>query len=73
VILLQIDPASGDKLETVGEGCYEIENISIFAWSSIPGVAHYRRLRSPIRRLPPNNKADYLIRTVQRILDFLQL
>jgi hypothetical protein len=26
VILLQIDPASGDELETVCEGCYEIEN-----------------------------------------------
>jgi hypothetical protein len=64
VILLQVDPASGDEPETVCEGCYETENISIFAWSSVPGVGHYHWLHSPIRRLPPNSKADYLVRTI---------
>jgi hypothetical protein len=73
VILLQIDPASGDEPETVCEGCYEIEDTSIFAWSSVPGVGHYRWLRGPIRRLFPKSKADYLVRTIRRILDFLQL
>jgi hypothetical protein len=73
VILLQVDPASGDEPETVCEGCYETEDISIFAWSSVLGVGHYRWLRGLIRRLPPNSKADYLVRTIQRILDFLQL
>ncbi len=64
VILLQVDPASGDEPEIVCEGCYEIEDTSIFAWSSIPGVGHYRWLRGPIRRLPPNSKVDYLVRTI---------
>ncbi len=32
VILLQIDAASGDELETVCEGCYETKDIFIFAW-----------------------------------------
>jgi hypothetical protein len=73
VILLQVDPASGDEPETVCEGCYKTEDISIFAWSSVLGVGHYRWLHGPIRRLPPNRKADYLIRTIRRILDFLQL
>jgi len=73
VILLQVDPASGDKPETVCEGCYETEDTSIFAWSSVPGVGHYRWLRGPIRRLPFNSKADYLVRTIRPILDFLQL
>ncbi len=73
VILLQVDPASGDEPETVYEGCYETENTSIFAWSSVPGVGHYRWLHGPIRRLPPNSKANYLVRTIRRILDFLQL
>jgi len=41
VILLQIDPASSDEPYTVCESCYEIENTSIFAWSSIPDVGHY--------------------------------
>jgi hypothetical protein len=63
VILLQVDLASGDEPETVCECYYEIEDTSIFAWSSVPGVGHYRWLRGPIRRLPPNSKADYLVRT----------
>jgi len=49
VILLQVDPTSGDEPETVFEGCYETEDTSIFAWSSIPGVGHYPWLRGPIR------------------------
>ncbi len=73
VILLQVDPTSGDEPKTICEGCYETEDISIFAWSSVPGVGHYRWLCGPIRRLPPNNKASYLVRTIRRILDFLQL
>jgi hypothetical protein len=73
VILLQVDPASGDEPETVCESCYETKNTSIFAWSSVPGVGHYRWLRGPIRRLLPNSKADYLVCTIRRILDFLQL
>jgi hypothetical protein len=73
VILLQVDLAFGDEPETVCEGCYETEDTSIFAWSSVPGVGHYRWLCGPIRRLPPNSKADYLVRTIHRILNFLQL
>ncbi len=73
VILLQVDPASSDEPETVCEGCYETEDTSIFAWSLIPNVGHYRWLCGPTRRLPPNSKADYLVRTIRRILDFLQL
>ncbi len=49
VILLQIDPVSGDEPKTVCEGCYETKDIFIFAWSLVPGVGHYRWLRSPIR------------------------
>jgi hypothetical protein len=64
VILLQVDPASSDEPEIVYEGCYETEDTSILAWSSVPDVGHYRWLRGPIHRLPPNNKADYLVRTV---------
>ncbi len=73
VILLQVDPASSDEPKTICEGCYETEDTSIFAWSSVPNIGHYRWLRGSIRRLPPNNKADYLVRTIRRILDFLQL
>jgi len=57
VILLQVDPASGDKPEIVCEGFYETEDNFIFAWSSVPGIGHYRWLRGPIRWLPSNSKA----------------
>jgi hypothetical protein len=73
VILLQVDPTFGDELETVCESYYKTGDTSIFAWFSIPGIRHYRWLCSPIRQLPPNNKVDYLVRTIQHILDFLQL
>jgi hypothetical protein len=49
VILLQVDPTFGDEPETVYEGCYEIEDNSIFAWSLVPGVGHYHCLQGPIR------------------------
>ncbi len=48
VILLQVDPVSGDEPETVYEGYYETEDTSIFAWSSVPGVGHYRWMHGPI-------------------------
>jgi hypothetical protein len=73
VILLQIDPAFGDEPKTVSEGFYKIEDISIFAWSSILDIRHYHWLCGLICRLPPNSKADYLIRTIRPVLDFLQL
>ncbi len=71
MILLQIDPASGDELIIVYESCNETEDTSIFAWSLIPGIGHYRWLRGLICQLPLNNKVDYLVRTIQRILYFL--
>ncbi len=73
VILLQVDPISRDEPETVCEGCYIIEDTSIFTWSLVSGVGHYHWLFSQIRRLPLNKKADYLVCTIRCILNFLQL
>jgi hypothetical protein len=73
VILLKIDLTFGDEPKTICEGCYEIEDTFIFTWSSIPGVGHYRWLRGLIHQLLPSSKADYLVCTIRRILDFLQL
>jgi hypothetical protein len=64
VILLQVDPTSNDKLETICESCYENEDISIFTWSSSLDIGHYRWLHGPIRQLPPNSKVDYLVCTI---------
>jgi hypothetical protein len=73
VILLQVDPAFSDEPKTICEGCYETEDIFIFAWSLVLGIRHYCWMRSPIRRLPLNSKVNYLVLTIRRILDFLQL
>jgi len=73
MILLQVDLASNDELETVYEGCYETEDTFIFTWSLIPDIKHYYWLRGLIRPLPLNSKANYLIRTIRRILNFVQL
>jgi hypothetical protein len=64
VILLQVDPTSGNKPETVCEGCYETEDTSIFVWSSVLSVGHYRWLCGPICRLLLTSKVDYLVRTI---------
>jgi hypothetical protein len=73
VILLQVDPASGDELEIVYKGCYEIEDTFIFAWSLVFDIGHYHWLHRPICRLPLKSKAEYLVRTIWHILNFLQL
>ncbi len=70
VILLQINPAFGDEPEIICEHCYEIEDTSIFTWSSIPSIGHYRWLHGLICRLPLNSKLDSLVCTIQRILDY---
>jgi hypothetical protein len=71
VILLQVDLTSNDEPETVYEGCYEIKNTFIFAWSSIPSVGRYRWLHGLIYWLLLNSKANYLVCTIRRILNFL--
>ncbi len=39
----------------------------------VPGDGHYRWLRGPINPFPLEHRAEYLARTIRRILDFLQL
>jgi hypothetical protein len=64
VILLQVNPAFGDELETICKGFHETKDIFIFAWSSNPDVGHYRWLCSLICKLLPNSKADNLVCTI---------
>jgi hypothetical protein len=71
VILLQVDFTFGDELETIYEGYYEIEDTSIFTRFSIPNVGHYHWLHGLIRQLPLICKVDYLVCTIQHILNFL--
>jgi hypothetical protein len=73
MILLQVNPISSDEPKIVYEGFYKTKYTSIFAWSLVRNVGHYHWLCGPICWLPPNNKANYLICTIWRILDFLYL
>ncbi len=73
VILLQVDLAFGDEPDIIYEACYKTKDTFIFAWFSILNVGHYHWLCGPIRQLPPNSKTDYLVHTIRRMLDFLQL
>ncbi len=73
VILLKVNLVSNDEFETICESCYKTKNISNFTWSSILDLGHYRWLHGPICRLLSDSKANYLIRTIRCILDFLQL
>jgi hypothetical protein len=71
VIFLQVNLGSSDEPKIVYKGLYEIENTSIFPWSSIFNIEHYHWLRNLIHQLPPNNKVNYLICNILCILDFL--
>jgi hypothetical protein len=62
--LLQVDLTFGDEPETIYKGFYESEKTSIFAWSSIPNIGHYRWLCGLIHQLHPNSKMDYLVRHI---------
>jgi hypothetical protein len=64
VILLQVDPVSGDEPETIYEGYYRIKDIFIFAWFSILGIGHYRWLRGLIHQLLLYSKVNCLVRTI---------
>jgi hypothetical protein len=49
MILFQVDLTFGYELETICESYYEIEDTSIFAWSSNLDVGHYHLLPGSIR------------------------
>jgi len=49
MILLQVDLAFNNEPKIVYESFYKTKNTSIFAWSLIPGVGHYRWLCGLIR------------------------
>jgi hypothetical protein len=69
--VILVDLAFGDEPETICEGFYKIEKTSIFTWSLIFGIGHYRWLCGSIHRLLPNSKVNYLVLTIRHILDFL--
>jgi hypothetical protein len=51
----------------------ENDNVRLHCRTWVPGDGHYRWLRGPINPLAMEHRAEYLARTIRRILDFLQL
>jgi hypothetical protein len=72
-IYLEFVPARGAAPERFEECQCEDDDVRLHCRTWVPGDGHYRWLRGPINPLPLENRAEYLARTIRRILDFLQL
>jgi len=51
----------------------EVDDVHLHYRTWVPGDGHYRWLRGPINPLPMEHRAEYVARTIRRILEFLQL
>ncbi len=72
-IYLEFVPARGAAPERFKECQCEDDDVRLHCRTWVPGDGHYRWLRGPINPLPLEHQAEYLARTIRRILDFLQL
>jgi len=51
----------------------EDDDVRLHCRTWVPGDGHYRWLRGPINPLSMEHRAEYLARTIRRIMEFLQL
>jgi hypothetical protein len=72
-IYLEFVLARGAALERFEECECEDDDVRLHCQTWVPGDGHYCWLRGPINPLPLEHRAEYLARTIRRILDFLQL
>jgi len=72
-IYLEFVPACGAAPERFEECQCEDDDVRLHCRTWVPSDGHYRWLRGPINPLPLEHRAEYLARTICRILDFLQL
>jgi hypothetical protein len=72
-IYLEFVPACGAAPERFKECQCEDDDVRLHCRTWVPSDGHYRWLRGPINPLPLEHRAEYLARTIRRILDFLQL
>ncbi len=73
VIYLEFVPARGAALKRFEECQCEDDDVRLHCRTWVPSDGHYRWLRGLINPLPLKHRAEYLARTIRRILDFLQL
>ncbi len=72
-IYLEFVPTRGAAPERFEECQCEDDDVRFHCRTWVPGDDHYRWLRVPINPLPLEHRAEYLARTIRRILDFLQM
>ncbi len=73
VIYLEFIPTCGTAAEKFKECQCEDDDVRLHCRTWVPDDGHYHWLRGPINPLPMEHQAEYLVRTICRILDFLQL
>jgi hypothetical protein len=73
VIYLEFVPTCGAALERFEECHCENDDVRLHCRTWVPGDGHYCWLRGPINPLSMEHRAEYLVRNIRRILDFLQL
>jgi hypothetical protein len=72
-IYLEFVHARGAMPERFEECQCEDDDVRLHCRTWVPGAGHYRWLRGLINPLPMEHRAEYLARTIRRILNFLQL
>jgi len=72
-IYLEFVPVCGAALERFGECQCEDDDVRLHYRTWVPNDGHYRWLRGPINPLSMEHRAEYRVRTIHRILKFLQL
>jgi len=72
-IYLKFVPACGAVPERFEECQCEDEDVRLHCQTWVPSDGYYCWLRGPINPLPMEHRAEYLARTIRRILEFLQL
>jgi hypothetical protein len=72
-IYLEFVPARGAAPERFEECQCEDDDVRLHCRTWVPGDGHYRWLRGPLNPLSMEHRAEYLARTIRRILKFLQL
>jgi len=72
-IYLKFVPTCGVAAKTFEECQCEDDNVRLHCQTWVPGDGHYHWLRGPINPLSMEHRAEYRIRTIRHILEFLQL
>jgi hypothetical protein len=72
-IYLEFVPARGAAPTRFEECQCEDDDVRLHCRTWVPSDGHYCRLRGPINPLPLEHRAEYLVRTIRRILEFLEL